>query len=680
MRPRKKSTTCHKVSCSVTGSECCMGIDIIGQQIYKYFSIAMQCICKALQILHMHSPLGRTRQPEGFRRRRLQDYTALEDGRRVAIMPRSGKSKGGKGKGGRQIQVPSFQNAPPTHKTPEPTQLPTPANTPAVLKIKTAPKSIFFGPAKGIERFRDMETVRRDLEVITEGTEVGRKVRKEVVDSDDELFESCSETGESSEEEEYTCGPWVAKGNPPGYLDSDDERELEEAGVVAVREKRDSITDWQWKELGDFFIQHIGAFLEIGDQEAENHLLDELLGEFDEGEVGRGRVRVSKELNKIQKKMEDIQGLEDEVEELKERLEWERKRNSDLAVTNRGLIEDKRNTEAEEKFEQLSNFLADTIRCSRGRPVATLIGAVEDHLEKLEVRSREDPKFRNLKSETQRKTEELKKIKEEKKVWVEEKKKMEERLASVQREPEQEQTLTQVPKPVKKIETVEVGIQASPDMVDVITETQEEVPVEKKKKQRQRQSKEKVKKKEGAKDSNRIQEDVEMVDEERFTLYEDLSDYEKEEVVKDEAPVTPPVTKKQPVVRQTGPKAAKSPAAKHKKPAKPVKVKDIEYVDTRAFVVHGIPCHRPMADTIQDVRKTGMRGIIGARWLLGGHRRTGKTTSSVVVFLNNLVSFHVQGGQLGMKVRGRCLPVEVYDFERGRKRSEVTDSGSDSGW
>ncbi|KAF8416305.1 hypothetical protein EV426DRAFT_432378 [Tirmania nivea] len=226
------------------------------------------------------------------------------------------------------------------------------------------------------------------------------------------------------------------------------------------------------------------------------------------------------------------------------------------------------------------------------------------------------------------------------------------------------------------MEMVEVGIQASPDMINASTEPQEEILVEEKKKKGQRQSKGKGKEKEGAKDSDRIQEDVEMVDQERFTLYEDLSDYEKEEVVKDEAPVTPPVTKKQPVVRQTGPKAAKSPAAKHKKPAKPVKVENDRYVDTRAFVVHGIPCHRPMADTIQDVRKTGMRGIMGARWLLGGHRKTGKTTSSVVVFLNLPVSFHVQGGQMGMKVRGRCLPVEVYDFERGRKR---LDSGSDSG-
>ncbi|KAF8422837.1 hypothetical protein BGX38DRAFT_1279726 [Terfezia claveryi] len=314
------------------------------------------------------------------------------------------------------------------------------------------------------------------------------------------------ESGEDSEEEEFTSGPWVAKGNAPGYLDSDDERVLEEAGIVA---------------------------------EAENHLLDEILGEFDEDGEDGGKARVSSELDKIREKMETIQGLEDEVEELKERLERERKWNNVLADTNRGLMEERRNTEAEEKFEKISNFLVDTIRCSRGRPVATLIGAVEDHLEKLEVRSKEDPKFRNLKSETQRKTEKLKKVEEEKKVLVEEKKKLEERLTVV------------VSKPAKKAELIEVDIQASPDMVDAATESQEEILVEEKKKKRQRESKGKGKEKEGAKHSIQIQEDVEMVDEERFALHEDLSDYEKEEeVVKDTAPVTPPITKKQPTKRQ----------------------------------------------------------------------------------------------------------------------------------
>ncbi|KAF8430580.1 hypothetical protein BGX38DRAFT_1263621 [Terfezia claveryi] len=183
--------------------------------------------------------------------------------------------------------------------------------------------------------------------------------------------------------------------------------------------------------------------------------------------------------------METIQGLEDEVEELKERLERERKWNNVLADTNRGLMEERRNTEAE-KFEKNIEF------------------SFEDHLEKLEVRSKEDPKFRNLKSETQRKTEKLKKVEEEKKMLVEEKKKLEERLTVV------------VSKPAKKAELIEVDIQASPDMVDAATESQEEILVEEKKKKRQRESKGKGKEKEGAKHSIQIQEDVEMVDEERL--------------------------------------------------------------------------------------------------------------------------------------------------------------------
>ncbi|KAF8415587.1 hypothetical protein EV426DRAFT_722092 [Tirmania nivea] len=107
----------------------------------------------------------------------------------------------------------------------------------------------------------------RKLAEIRDEKERERKERlerkKSKFGSDDEFFEEMSNTDEGSEEEP-TYGPWVAKGNPPGYLDSDDERELKEAGRVAAREKRDSIPDWQWREFGDFFIYHIGAFLEIG--------------------------------------------------------------------------------------------------------------------------------------------------------------------------------------------------------------------------------------------------------------------------------------------------------------------------------------------------------------------------------------------------------------------------------
>ena len=84
----------------------------------------------------------------------------------------------------------------------------------------------------------------------------------------------------------------------------------------------------------------------------------------------------------------------------------------------------------------------------------------------------------------------------------------------------------------------------------------------------------------------------------------------------------------------------------------------------RAFVVHGIHCRRPMAEAIQDVKQAGIRGIVGARWLLEGQRRANKTTSSVVIFLSIPVSFQVHDSQTSMKVRGHWLPKEAYDFER----------------
>jgi len=81
----------------------------------------------------------------------------------------------------------------------------------------------------------------------------------------------------------------------------------------------------------------------------------------------------------------------------------------------------------------------------------------------------------------------------------------------------------------------------------------------------------------------------------------------------------------------------------------------------------------PPSDTMQDRKKTGMRGIIEAHWLVGGHRRVGKATSSVVIFLNRIISFHAQEGQMQGKVRGRWFPVYIYNFERGRKRPQESD-------
>ena len=64
-----------------------------------------------------------------------------------------------------------------------------------------------------------------------------------------------------------------------------------------------------------------------------------------------------------------------------------------------------------------------------------------------------------------------------------------------------------------------------------------------------------------------------------------------------------------------------------------------------------------------------MKGIMGSRSLLGGMRRLGKVISSVVVFYNQKLAL---GSHL--KVRGRWLPIEAYEFDRGRRRVERSDS------
>jgi len=144
-------------------------------------------------------------------------------------------------------------------------------------------------------------------------------------------------------------------------------------------------------------------------------------------------------------------------------------------------------------------------------------------------------------------------------------------------------------------------------------------------------------------------------------MYEDLSGYEDEDVALVSAP--PATNKKQAALH-----SAAKPAGKRSRPAKtpPRSISpDNNGLLVKAMVIHGVPRQRPMGETIPDV---GVKRIIGASWLLGGMRRLGKATSSAVVFFYRKLAL---GSHL--KVRGRWLPIEVYDFDRGRRRVEVSD-------
>ncbi|KAF8416454.1 hypothetical protein EV426DRAFT_721807 [Tirmania nivea] len=176
------------------------------------------------------------------------------------------------------------------------------------------------------------------------------------------------------------------------------------------------------------------------------------------------------------------------------------------------------------------------------------------------------------------------------------------------------------------VETVSVGTQ-SDHIEEGVVKVQAEVGVQT----------EMGVEKEGAGDSD----DIVMAD--GSSMDEDLSAYEDE----DEAPAAPRLAAK---------------AGKKSRPAKtpPQNTPPSDNSGEKAIVIHGVPCQRPMADIIQDV---GVRGILGARWLLRGNRRFGKATSSVVVFFERKLAV---GSHL--KMRGRWLPIEAYVFQRGRKR------------
>ncbi|KAF8421807.1 hypothetical protein EV426DRAFT_643630 [Tirmania nivea] len=142
-------------------------------------------------------------------------------------------------------------------------------------------------------------------------------------------------------------------------------------------------------------------------------------------------------------------------------------------------------------------------------------------------------------------------------------------------------------------------------------------------------------------------------------LYDDLSRYEDEGVEERlvEGRVASPVTSRQ--------KATKRPqVAKNKKTSYPLPSGG--KVSTSAFVVHGIPTARPMSESVQDVKKVGVSGVIGARWLLGENRRVGKLTSSLVIFLDPKAKVTFDQAGSWITIRGRKLPAEVYDFDRGR--------------
>jgi len=342
-------------------------------------------------------------------------------------------------------------------------------------------------PLRGQEWLVILEPFKKPELVATVWEEDEDEEFKEVSAEESDSEDPWNITGDGQADKELSeaglVGPWVAKGNPPGFLDSEDEADLEEAAWYELKRRKDYYTSpGQWREIGEFLLHQTGYLVGVKYPGDEIYLMDEMLGEFDGEEEDRGKNNISEQLRAVQDNANRVHELEDEVEELKERLERERKRNKDLATTKVGLMEDRRNTIAEDRFEGLANYLAGAIGFSRGRLVETLIGAVKDHLEKLESRAKEDPIIKKPQSETKRKSERLGK--------VDDKKERDEVIFFLRRELRQmKEALTLAIQSVEKTESVDIGVQALPIMENATTEPMEEALVDAMERKKQKQKK-----------------------------------------------------------------------------------------------------------------------------------------------------------------------------------------------
>ncbi|KAF8421450.1 hypothetical protein EV426DRAFT_200406 [Tirmania nivea] len=135
----------------------------------------------------------------------------------------------------------------PRYETPDPGQLPTPKQTPG------AGSSAKKGPRKLEERL-EQERQEREVRKLDEALrERAREHREQGGDTDDEVG----------------IGPWEAKGNPAGYLDSEDEEMLDEWSRENESEVFHKMGVQNWKIVAIFLLEHVVRLVEgVGLEEA----------------------------------------------------------------------------------------------------------------------------------------------------------------------------------------------------------------------------------------------------------------------------------------------------------------------------------------------------------------------------------------------------------------------------
>jgi len=166
-------------------------------------------------------------------------------------MPKHGR----KGKGmAKPLAVPSLDNKP-RYSTPDVQQLPTPEPTPAVKAksrgLLTLEEEMNRPLVRAKVTMRSKEEWEREWEEW-----------KQQVQCEQATQEEMSALEESDVEECEFQGPWVAKGNPPSFLDSVDEEVLDSFAVRLARKAKDALGRDFWRSAAEFLLEQMVNFTE----------------------------------------------------------------------------------------------------------------------------------------------------------------------------------------------------------------------------------------------------------------------------------------------------------------------------------------------------------------------------------------------------------------------------------
>jgi len=219
------------------------------------------------------------------------------------------------------MAVPSLDNRP-RYRTPEVQvsvpQLPTLEPTPAV---KTENRQVSV-ERKLVAEVSVSDRLVRVPDAIMREALAWVHLRKPVASVHEEEEEEESARGEISDEDHEFCGPWVSKGNPTGFLYSDDEELLNKAGRSWMRNRMSKLTVDEWEEVARFLLIHtvdlVSSELVESDPEMQQFdLVVRILGE--DGSVdGEGREAMSKTFHNLGRERDKVHQQQDDMEDMLE--------------------------------------------------------------------------------------------------------------------------------------------------------------------------------------------------------------------------------------------------------------------------------------------------------------------------------------------------------------------------